>query len=190
MPDISLKEEILETFHKKVIDCGIKQTKLDDVAKALRISKKTIYKYFESKDEMVDGVIENMFEDITKIIDDCLSQKKEPVEKYIDFFSTVQQYLVSVNQLFMLEIQENCPEQFKRMNKTRKNKLNAFHQLFDDCVQRKEFKKINSKVASQLLVSSITAILNPMFLNNNEISLEEAIEDIKTVFLYGVMNNK
>jgi AcrR family transcriptional regulator len=46
------REEIADTFERRFHHFGFRKTSMDEVAHELRISKKTIYTYFESKDEI------------------------------------------------------------------------------------------------------------------------------------------
>jgi AcrR family transcriptional regulator len=46
---------------------GFHKTTMDEIAKELRISKKTIYKHFSSKDELVRAVFVRIRNDLGKL---------------------------------------------------------------------------------------------------------------------------
>lgn len=50
-------EQIAETFERHVNSCGYSGTTLDDVARELKISKKTIYTHFSGKREIYQHVV-------------------------------------------------------------------------------------------------------------------------------------
>jgi len=52
------KDEIALTFMGLAVRYGFRRTAVEDVAKALRISKKTIYEYFPSKEALLDYALE------------------------------------------------------------------------------------------------------------------------------------
>jgi AcrR family transcriptional regulator len=52
------KDEIALSFMGLATRYGFKRTAVEDVAKALRISKKTIYEYFPSKDALLEYALE------------------------------------------------------------------------------------------------------------------------------------
>jgi AcrR family transcriptional regulator len=52
------KDEIALTFMSLALRYGFRRTAVEDVAKALRISKKTIYEYFPSKEALLDHALE------------------------------------------------------------------------------------------------------------------------------------
>ncbi len=52
------KDEIALTFMAMAVRFGFRRTAVEDVARALRISKKTIYEYFPSKEAMLEYALE------------------------------------------------------------------------------------------------------------------------------------
>ena len=51
------KKSILDTAEKLFSEKGIRQTTMDDIAKAADYSKSTLYVYFKSKDEIYEHII-------------------------------------------------------------------------------------------------------------------------------------
>jgi len=54
-----LKENIIQTANNQFQRMGIRNVSIDDVCAELRISKKTFYRYFNKKEDLVDAVIEH-----------------------------------------------------------------------------------------------------------------------------------
>jgi TetR/AcrR family transcriptional regulator, cholesterol catabolism regulator len=52
------KDEIALTFMGLAVRHGFRRTAVEDVSRVLRISKKTIYEYFSSKDELLEYALE------------------------------------------------------------------------------------------------------------------------------------
>ena len=52
------RQQIAEVFGRRVAEVGYRKATVDDVARALRISKKTIYVHFESKREIYAFIVE------------------------------------------------------------------------------------------------------------------------------------
>ena len=53
---------------------GVKAISMDDLSRELRVSKKTLYKYFDNKEELLKGCVRYKISqmDIFKTLDDCL----------------------------------------------------------------------------------------------------------------------
>ena len=61
---MSIKQKIFESTERLFSERGIKRTKLDDIAADCKVSKKTIYTIFESKDDLIYQLFENKIADI------------------------------------------------------------------------------------------------------------------------------
>ena len=56
LPLVTDKDKILFFTHAKFIQEGFYKTTMDEIARDLQMSKKTIYKYFPSKNELLEAV--------------------------------------------------------------------------------------------------------------------------------------
>ncbi|CAL2102750.1 TetR/AcrR family transcriptional regulator [Tenacibaculum sp. 190130A14a] len=68
-----MKDKILEKAGAMFLSYGFKSVTMDDIASELAISKKTLYKYFSNKNDLVDASIEA----VQKAIDDAIMFIKE-----------------------------------------------------------------------------------------------------------------
>ena len=59
-----MKNKILEKSKELFLNLGFKSVTMDEIATSLGVSKKTIYKYFKNKTELVDAVTHFMFDTI------------------------------------------------------------------------------------------------------------------------------
>ena len=55
-----IQEKIAESFEKHYNQFGFKKTSVDDISRDLRISKKTIYKHFKSKEQIFKFLVEKI----------------------------------------------------------------------------------------------------------------------------------
>lgn len=56
---MDLRDEIVQRAEKLFMKLGIKSVTMDDIARELGISKKTLYQHFEKKDQLVEEVVLN-----------------------------------------------------------------------------------------------------------------------------------
>lgn len=71
---------------------GIRSVSMDDISSDLGISKKTLYKYFSNKNELVDTCITNFIEQEKKLMDHL---KEESVDA-IDEMRQLAQHIISI----------------------------------------------------------------------------------------------
>ena len=58
------KDKIIEYCSSRFFRDGFYYVTVDQIASELRISKKTIYKYFASKDDLVEAVTNNLMKEV------------------------------------------------------------------------------------------------------------------------------
>lgn len=62
---------------------GVKSVTMDDVAKELGISKKTLYQYFQDKDDLVQKAFEQHLENDFKKSQEVIRQNSNPIEQLL-----------------------------------------------------------------------------------------------------------
>jgi TetR/AcrR family transcriptional regulator, cholesterol catabolism regulator len=65
---MEVKERIQQKAHELFMRYGVRSVSMDDIASQLGMSKKTIYQYFNEKDELVDAVMDD---EVTQTHADC-----------------------------------------------------------------------------------------------------------------------
>ncbi len=74
--------ETLKVISQLLMKYGVRNISMDDIARELGISKKTLYQWFSSKDDMIDAVIEYITTNITQ--NQCEDKENETDENAID----------------------------------------------------------------------------------------------------------
>lgn len=103
----NLRPSILAEAKKQFRERGINAVKMDDISKALEISKRTVYELYSNKEELLLEVIRNIREEnrghITQFAEQCdnvmdvlLEALKQQVERMsqtnVDFFNDMVKY--------------------------------------------------------------------------------------------------
>jgi AcrR family transcriptional regulator len=74
------KNEIIDAAEKVLFEKGFEQTKMEDIAKEAEYTKKTIYSYFSSKDEIYIEIMLRGFKVLNELYDNILSSSEEKSE--------------------------------------------------------------------------------------------------------------
>ncbi len=70
------RDEILESVAKVFMNYGIKSVSMDDLARELGISKKTIYQFFKDKNDLIESVLKQRLSEDKQ---SCLHIKEEAI---------------------------------------------------------------------------------------------------------------
>jgi AcrR family transcriptional regulator len=98
------RNEILDVARKLVYTKGYEQMSIQDILDALKISKGAFYHYFDSKQALLDGLIERILDDAEQVLRPIVEAKDlSAIEKFRRYFDTAGKWKVS-QKSFMLDL--------------------------------------------------------------------------------------
>ena len=109
--------EILERATSVYMKFGIKSVTMDDLARELGISKKTIYKYFDDKNDLVKSIIEMKVEMDRAVCINCQQQSENAIDGLINVSKFVVEHVGNVNPTVFYDLQKYYKEAWKIMEK-------------------------------------------------------------------------
>ena len=104
------KAELLECSVTNFTKFGSKSFTLDDLASKMGVSKKTIYNYFKSKEDLVSESVGFLIKKITQDIDLALLQQTDPLIKIIDIYRIGFDYFKSFKPSFIFGLKKYYPK--------------------------------------------------------------------------------
>ena len=90
------EEQIIEVARELFHKFGFKKVSMDEIASEAGVTKKTVYTYFSSKEELLKYCIKEELQNMRKIIENVESKK-------LDFMETVHQVIYN-----LLKYKKNC----------------------------------------------------------------------------------
>lgn len=98
------RNEILDVARKLVYTKGYEQMSIQDILDALKISKGAFYHYFDSKQALLDGLIDRMLDEAEQVLRPIVEEKDlSAIEKLRRYFDTAGRWKVS-QKSFMLDL--------------------------------------------------------------------------------------
>ncbi|MBR9860143.1 TetR/AcrR family transcriptional regulator [bacterium] len=95
---------------------GIKSVSMDDLARELGMSKKTIYQHFKDKRELVNTVFDNHLSNDKDVCNTCFEEATNAIEQVLEMSKYVHKSLEGMNPAVMYDIQKyypNCWQKFQ-----------------------------------------------------------------------------
>jgi AcrR family transcriptional regulator len=98
------RKEILDSAQRLVYARGYEQMSIQDILNELKISKGAFYHYFDSKQTLLDGLVERMLDDAEQVLRPILEADNLPaIEKLARYFEAGNRWKVS-RKAFMLDL--------------------------------------------------------------------------------------
>jgi AcrR family transcriptional regulator len=109
-------KEIIIRVSELYMKYGIKSVSMDDVARELGISKKTLYQHFKDKDELVQKVIEFHADYLSKEMFKMVSKKANAIEELLQVSKFISQYMKEINPSVTYDLKKYYPQIWKDIN--------------------------------------------------------------------------
>lgn len=185
-----MKESILNSVRKHILKAGFKGFTIDDICNELKISKKTIYKHFDSKDEM-----------IAKIIDAHVETDRSNTLKALEGQGSIQDKLQSVILCYydysiplkLVDELKSCfPNEWSKIEELFQFKQELFRKLIrqgmeEGCIS----SATNIDMLMLVIQKTIPAILDHSFLTSHDRKHATAnylLEELGMLLLNGIKN--
>lgn len=107
-----MKETIIEKSCELFLNLGFKSVTMDEIATAIGVSKKTIYKYFSNKTDLVTAVTNTMFEKISCGIDHVCGIEMNPIDEIFAIKKLVLEHLKDEKSSPQYQLQKYYPKIF------------------------------------------------------------------------------
>jgi AcrR family transcriptional regulator len=105
-----MRQIILETSNELFLNLGFKSVTMDEIAKKMGVSKKTIYKYFENKTELVAAVTDYMFDTVSCGIEGICALQMNPIEEIFSIKRLVMKHLKDEKSSPQYQLQKYYPK--------------------------------------------------------------------------------
>ncbi len=161
---------------------GYKAVSMDLVARELRISKKTIYKHFHSKEEILETAMSNSFSDFEQRTQ-ALFHGKDPAQVLFSFFELYRQFHRNFSPVLREEIQTRLPHLEDRIRAFERQVL---HKNFASWI--KAFRK-TGQIDYPSPTRELTSTLMSMMAGMAD-SPDEKVEFILATVLKGMASGK
>lgn len=185
------RERILEIARKKFFTDGFMKTSIDEISREYHISKKTIYKYFKSKDDLLNQVVKDFTSQITNSIIDIMQSNKNSINKLIDVLYLVQNNMKQLSLKYLDDIQKHKPKLWNYIEKFRRENLEKIvYQTIEAGKKEGLFEDVNPEIVFRVFYGAVRNVLVPEFLIANPISSEEAVKKTFEILLNGILTNE
>ena len=134
-----MKQTILQKAGEVFLKYGFKSITMDDIANELAISKKTIYKFFKNKQELVEETVSLVHETMHKEIFCICDKGYNAIEENFEIKNMFKNMFKNSDDSPMFQLEKYYPETYSKIM------INEFA-MFKDCILTNLKKGIQEKL--------------------------------------------
>ena len=187
-----------EEFRKKIIISagqifsrfGFKKTTMEEVARALKMGKSSIYYYFSSKEEIFEAVVLYEANILRNELTKAIKSVESPIgkmEKYVfvrmKAFEKLSNYYNAIfdKNLDHFEFIERIREKYDR------EEIAILRLILYDGVRKKVFNVRNSEYTALAIQTTLKGLEVPLFWQKREVNIDQRLKAILNVLFYGIV---
>jgi AcrR family transcriptional regulator len=191
--DIEVKKRILETARDQFFSHGFTKVTVDEIATRIGISKKTIYKHYPSKDDLVRAVIESTLGEVHTCCKNIVDNNElDFVEKLKQMMTYAALHISKMGRPLIEDLEKNAPHVWKEISEFRSKRIyEDFGKLLYDGVQKGIFRSdIDQQLVLLIYNNVIKNIISPEVLSQIPFTALQVYETIVKVIFEGIMTDK
>ena len=183
--------KIIEQIEDKLFKEGFYKTTMDDVASELGMSKKTIYKFFPSKEDLVLAIAKHFMNRMKSKILPALNSDKNAVEKLSELIKILAGASEKISNKRMEEMKRHFPGIWNEIDSFRtKMMFENITKIINQGKAEGLFIDYPTSIIMTILVVSVRAIVNPDFILNNSFSIIEGARFTFKIIIGGIVTEK
>tara|TARA_R110001583_G_scaffold83317_6_gene220245 strand:+ start:59 stop:682 length:624 start_codon:yes stop_codon:yes gene_type:complete len=185
------KVVLIEKSTELFLTYGIQHVSMDDIADKCGISKKTIYKFFENKNDLLLQIITIKIKKLKQILKIYPKKHSNSVKVLYTFFEDIKLIMNKISPILFIEIKKHYPNIFIEILKIKTYTLLPF--ISENIKQGKEEKLYKNNLKATDLCKSYDTMFNMIFMNyynNSKSEQQTSISFLNNLFLHRLVSTK
>lgn len=188
---MEIKERIVKGAEELFFRYGIKSITMDDVAKHLAISKKTIYQFLNDKHELVNMVVKTHLVEQEKIINEIANHAIDPVDEVLKLSEHMRQQFQNINLSILFEVEKYHPQAWKIFMEYRELCIRSMTRNLKSGIERGLYRKeIDVEVLAKLRMEEVQLGLNVFLFPPQKFNIQNVQMQFMDHYLHGICTLK
>lgn len=186
------EERIIESATELFYRFGIKSITMDDVAKHLAMSKKTLYQHFRDKTEMVRKCCEHDLEKRQCMFKEIAEQAADPIGELMQLMKHMESMFSRVNPHLFYDMKKYYPEVWKVYRDFKeKNMMEMIEENFRKGIEIGLYRNdINVAILARLRMEEVEMGFNPEFYPPEKFTVAKVQLALFDHFMHGITTLK
>lgn len=192
MEELDIKNKILKGAEDLFLRYGVRSISMDDIARHLGVSKKTLYQHFADKDELVLMVSRSHLNKNIQDFDGIRDESKNPIEELARISVCMKVNMETMNPTLLYDLQKfhqkAWSEWIEYKNKHLRDSIvrNIKQGIADGYVRA----DINGEIMATMRIEQVQSAFNNDVFPPSRFKLAEVQEQLFDHFVYGLVTDK
>lgn len=183
--------ELLERSSAVFMKYGLKSVTMDDLCREIGVSKKTIYKYFEDKNDLVLTIIQfkvNMDKEACHV---CTNKAGNAIDELVNISRFVIEQFSNINPSVFFDLRKHYPEAWKRMHDHKWEFV--LNNIRDNIIRGKKENlyrdNLDPDIISRYYVAGMDSMMDGEVYPYPEFKIDEILTEVLRFHIRGLAND-
>lgn len=169
---------------------GMLKTTVEEIAKAARMGKASLYRYFKSKEDIFREVVEKESRVLTEKIQEAINNESTPQKKIRAYIITRTKYLselANIHSALKDEYLDHYAFIEKIREKNFQEEIETIKIILKEGVKKKIFKIMNVELTSFAIISALKGLEYPWSVETPLSKIEKNIDNLLEILFNGMV---
>jgi len=192
MEEQEIKNRILNGSEELFMRYGVRSISMDDIARHLGVSKKTLYQHFSDKDDLVTRVSRAHFERDARLFRQLKAEAKNAIEELAKLWVWIKEDLEKMNPALLMDIQKYHPKAFRHWMQYKEEFVRESMVLNIDQGKREGYfrPEVNAEIIATSRLLLLEAAFNDRYFPRDTFNLVDIQSQLFELFVYGLCTDK
>ncbi|PJZ67957.1 TetR family transcriptional regulator [Leptospira wolffii] len=185
-----VRQRIFEKSFELFLRYGFAKTRMEEIARTLRISRKTLYKHFANKHELLKELMMDRHHRIHNLIEVIQQDPEKSIREKIQAMQTcISSEIPQGMNEFMREIRDQAPDLWKDFRAMKEAKINrTMRNMIETGIKNGDIRSdVNPDIVLLIHSASSEALFEPNFLAQTPYSIRDLVKELDTIIFYGIV---
>lgn len=192
MEEKDTKERILRGAQELFMKYGVRSVSMDDIARHLSVSKKTLYQYFADKDEIVTRVAEFHLRHEQAKYESLRSEAENAIDELVRISTCIKRDLQKMNPSLLFDLQKYHPKAWTEWLRHKQEYMgqSIIRNLKQGVTEGFFRAEINTDILAAARLELIQISFDEQVFPSDKYSLTEVNTQLFEHFVYGLLTEK
>lgn len=165
---------------------------MDDIAKHIGISKKTLYQHFSNKEDLVYALMKKELDTTEEILDNIKKQSKNSIDEIMRIMDFFNQFFANFNPVVIYDTQKYYPKAWKLFDQHKQSgMLEGLIKNLKRGIKEGLYRKdIDIPIISRLRMEMVQTIFNLSVFSPRQFDMQKVHVQSLSMFMYGIASEK
>lgn len=184
--------EIINRVKELYFRYGIKSVTMDDVARELSISKKTLYQHFEDKEKLVEEVVNALLTEKTELVDNLINDCADAISEMVMIHQFMDKMSREHSYAMENDLRKYYPNSFSKIMSTKRSHM---YKVAIENIQRGQKEgyyrpEVNGEIIAKTVLLRFESSIDSCIFTSEELLSQDFFNEILNYHVRGIATAK